>query len=103
MTVTDFRRCNMKTGGFTRKVDELGRVVFPIEIRRKLKIAPGDQMRIYLEGGSIIMKKDAAECVFCGSSKNLTEISGKHICRKCLDAALAKNSTGEADANGQQG
>ncbi len=93
----------MKTGGFTRKVDELGRVVFPIEIRRKLKIEPGDQMRIYLEGGSIIMKKDAAECVFCGSSKNLTEISGKHICRKCLDAALAKNSTGEADANGQQG
>ena len=46
MTVTDFRRCNMKTGGFTRKVDELGRVVFPIEIRRKLKIEPGDQMRI---------------------------------------------------------
>lgn len=77
----------MKIGGYTRKVDELGRVVFPIEIRRKLKIESGDQMRIYVDGGSIVMKKDQDECVFCSSNKNLVEINGKFICRKCLEKA----------------
>ena len=77
----------MKIGGYTRKVDELGRVVFPIEIRRKFKIEPGHQMRIYVEGGSIIMKKDQDECVFCSAVKNLVEVNGKFICHKCLEKA----------------
>ena len=59
----------MKIGGYTRKVDELGRVVFPIEIRRKFKIEPGDQMRIYVEGGSIIIDFQKAEGIMPAKEK----------------------------------
>lgn len=82
----------MKIGGYTRKVDELGRVVFPIEIRRKFKIEPGDQMRIFVEGGNILMRKDQDECALCGNTKNLLEINGKFICQKCLSKANGMNN-----------
>lgn len=80
----------MRIGGYTRKVDELGRVVFPIEIRRRLKIEPGDHMRISVEGSSVVIKKDLPECQFCGGYKNLIELNEKHICPKCLAKLNAK-------------
>lgn len=73
----------MKSTGIIRRVDELGRVVIPIELRNKFGIAEKDPIEIYVEGSNIILKKHEPNCVFCGSSKNLAEYKGKLICDKC--------------------
>lgn len=73
----------MKSTGIVRKVDELGRVVIPIELRNKFDIKEKDPIEIYVEGSSIILKKFEPNCIFCGSSKNLVEYKDKLICNKC--------------------
>lgn len=73
----------MKSTGIVRRVDELGRIVIPIELRNKLKIAEKDPIEIYVDGSSIILKKYEETCVFCGSTKNVVEYKGKLICSKC--------------------
>ena len=60
---------DMKSTGIVRRVDELGRIVIPIELRNKLKIAEKDPIEIYVEGSSIILKKYEETCVFCGGTK----------------------------------
>ncbi len=74
----------MKATGIVRKVDELGRIVIPIELRNKLDIAIKDPIEIFVEGSSIILKKYEPNCIFCGSSKELTSYKDKLICSKCL-------------------
>ena len=74
----------MKATGIVRKVDELGRIVLPIELRRTLDIAERDALEIFVEGSSVILKKYGARCVFCDSSKDVTVFKGKNICPKCL-------------------
>lgn len=61
----------MKSTGIIRRVDELGRIVIPIELRNKLKIAEKDPIEIYVDGSSIVLKKLEETCVFCGSTKNV--------------------------------
>lgn len=61
----------MKSTGIVRKVDELGRIVLPIEMRRTLDIAEKDTLEIYVEGDSIILRKFQAACVFCDSAKDI--------------------------------
>ena len=73
----------MKSTGIVRRVDELGRIVIPIELRNKLKIAEKDPIEIYVDGSSIILKKYEETCVFCGSTRNVVEYKGKLICTKC--------------------
>ena len=73
----------MKSTGIVRRVDELGRVVIPIELRNKFGIAEKDPIEIYVDGSSIILKKYEPNCVFCGSSKKLVDYKGKLICSKC--------------------
>ncbi len=73
----------MKSTGIVRRVDELGRIVIPIELRNKLKIAEKDPIEIYVDGSSIILKKYEETCVFCGSTKNVVEYKEKLICTKC--------------------
>ena len=75
----------MKTTGIVRKVDELGRVVLPIELRRTLEIAEKDPLEIYVEGDSIILRKHSEHCIFCGSNSDLVEFKGKLVCRNCLE------------------
>ncbi len=75
----------MKSTGIIRKVDELGRVVIPIEIRNKFEIAEKDPIEIYVEGSSIVLKKFEQNCIFCGSTKDLVEYKDKLICSKCAD------------------
>ena len=75
----------MKSTGIIRKVDELGRVVIPIEIRNKFGIAEKDPIEIYVEGSSIVLKKFEQNCIFCGSTKDLVEYKDKLICSKCAD------------------
>ena len=74
----------MKSTGIVRRVDELGRIVIPIELRNKLKIAEKDPIEIYVDGSSIVLKKLEETCVFCGSTKNVTKYKDKLICDKCI-------------------
>ena len=74
----------MKSTGIVRKVDELGRIVLPIEMRRTLDIGEKDALEIYVEGSSIILKKYKPSCVFCDATKDIVVFRGKNICPKCL-------------------
>ena len=74
----------MKSTGIVRKVDELGRIVLPIEMRRTLDIGEKDALEIYVEGSSVILKKNKPSCVFCDATKDITVFNGKNICPKCL-------------------
>ena len=73
----------MKTTGITRKVDELGRVVLPVEMRRTLGIEERDPLEISLEGETILLRKVQCVCIFCGGSKDLVEHCGKFVCCDC--------------------
>ena len=73
----------MKSTGIVRKLDELGRVVIPIEIRNQFNIAEKDQIEIYVDGSSIVLKKFEPNCIFCGNTKNLLEYHDKLICKDC--------------------
>ena len=74
----------MKSTGIVRKVDELGRIVLPIEMRRTLDIGEKNALEIYVEGSSVILKKYKPSCVFCDATKDITVFKGKNICPKCL-------------------
>ena len=73
----------MKSTGIVRRVDELGRVVIPIEIRNQFNIVEKDPIEIYVEGSSIILKKFEPNCIFCGSTENLYNFNDKLICENC--------------------
>lgn len=75
---------NMKSTGIVRKVDELGRVVLPIELRRTLDIAEKDALEIYVDGSTIILKKYEPACIFCGDARDVTTYKGKNICPSCM-------------------
>ena len=74
----------MKSTGIVRKVDELGRILLPIDMRRTLDIGEKDALEIYVEGSSVILKKYKPSCVFCDATKDITVFKGKNICPKCL-------------------
>lgn len=75
----------MKATGIVRKVDELGRIVLPIELRRTLDIEIKDPIEIYVDGDYIMLKKYNPACVICGSMEELVSFEGKNICRKCIE------------------
>lgn len=78
------RGMSMKSTGIVRKVDELGRIVLPIELRRTLEIDEKDSLEIYVDGNSVILRKYQPSCVFCGEADDVTVFKGKNICQKCL-------------------
>jgi len=80
----------MKSTGIVRKVDELGRVVLPIELRRTLDIAEKDALEIYVDGATIILKKYEPACIFCANAKDVVVYKGKNICPDCM-AELKSN------------
>jgi len=73
----------MKNTGIMRKVDELGRIVIPIEIRNKFNIVENDKLEIFIDNSNIVLKKYETGCIFCSNTKNLVEIKGKFICENC--------------------
>jgi len=73
----------IKSTGIVRKVDELGRVVIPIELRRTLGIEEKDALEIYVDKESIILKKYEPACVFCGNAEEVQHYKGKNVCREC--------------------
>lgn len=85
----------MKSTGIIRKVDELGRIVIPIEIRNKFDISEKDPIEIYVDGSSIVLKKYEPNCVFCGNTKNLVTYKDKLICSKCAQQIAGLEKTEE--------
>ena len=83
----------MKSTGIVRKVDELGRVVIPIELRRTLGIDLKDALEIYVDEDKIILKKYEPACIFCGSANNIQHFHNKLVCREC---AMALSSSAQA-------
>lgn len=80
----------MKSTGIVRRVDELGRVVIPIELRNKFDIKIKDPIEIFVDGTSIVLKKYEPNCIFCGASKNLISYNDKLICEKCIKKVAKK-------------
>ena len=75
----------MKSTGIIRKVDELGRIVLPIELRRTLDIAERDELEIYLDDDKVVLKKYEPSCIFCGSSCGLVSYHGRNVCMECIE------------------
>lgn len=75
----------IKSTGIIRKVDELGRIVIPMELRNKLGISEKDPLEIYVSGSSIILKKYNLNCVLCGNTKNLIKFEDNLICADCKE------------------
>ena len=77
----------MKSTGIVRKVDELGRIVLPIEMRRTLDIAEKDALEIYVDGDNIILRKYQPTCIFF---ENVINFKGKNVCPDCIAKLRAK-------------
>lgn len=74
----------MKSTGIVRRVDELGRIVLPIELRRTLDIAERDELEIYLDDDKVILRKYEPSCVFCSSTHALVNYRGRNVCSVCI-------------------
>jgi transcriptional pleiotropic regulator of transition state genes len=75
----------MKDTGIVRKVDDLGRIVIPKELRKNLNIEIGTPLEIYSDNETIVLKKHQSGCHCCGEMNNLATILGLDICPKCLE------------------
>ena len=75
----------MKSTGIVRKVDELGRIVLPKELRTVFEIKEKDALEIYVEGEQIILKKYNPSCIFCGNKENIYIYNDKNVCAKCIE------------------
>lgn len=75
----------MKSTGIIRKVDDLGRIVLPIELRRSLDIEERDELEIFVEGDQIVLRKNEPACIFCGCDKKLIVYGNKNVCRDCIN------------------
>ena len=75
----------IKSTGIIRKIDSLGRIVLPMELRNKLGVMEKDPIEILVDGSSIILKKYNPNCIFCGNSKDLFQFNDKLICNKCKE------------------
>ena len=77
----------------TRRIDELGRIVLPMEIRRNLDIKEGDLLEFFVDiSKNIIIKKYNDTCIFCNSPKNLIEFQGKLVCSMCAEKIYSEMS-----------
>lgn len=75
----------VKSTGIVRKVDELGRIVLPKELRVTLDIKEKDALEIYVDGEQILLKKYAPACIFCNNAGDVVSFHGKNVCRECLE------------------
>ena len=75
----------MKATGIVRQIDELGRFVLPIEIRRSLNINIKDHIEIYADNDRIILRKYQPACLFCDSDEDIVSFDNRRICRACLE------------------
>jgi len=74
----------LKSTGVVRKIDELGRIVIPIELRRTMDIEVKDSLEIYVDNEKIILKKYEPACIFCSNGDDVVNYKGKNLCKACL-------------------
>ena len=75
----------MKSTGIVRKIDDLGRIVLPIELRRLFDINKEDPVEIFVDDEYIILRKHQSSCIFCGSTEDVKDVKGKMVCSKCIE------------------
>ena len=75
----------MKSTGIVRKIDELGRIVLPAEMRKIFNINVKDVVEIYTRDDMIVLRKYDAVCIFCGSSNDIQTFKEKGVCPKCAE------------------
>ena len=75
----------MKSTGIVRKVDSLGRIVIPVELRRLLNIDCKDPMELYIDEDIVIFKKYIPLCYLCGEGREMKRFKGKNICLSCVE------------------
>lgn len=74
----------MKSTGIVRRVDELGRIVLPIELRKILDIESRDSLEIFVDGSTIMLRKYEPQCIFCGDASNVKNFNEKNVCINCM-------------------
>lgn len=82
----------LKPTGDIRRVDPLGRLVLPVELRRRFEIADGDAVEIWVDGDQVVLVKHLETCVFCGGQENLAAFKGKRVCRPCQVEAARRQA-----------
>ena len=75
----------MKSTGIVRKVDDLGRIVLPVELRKILDINERDSLEIFVDGSSIMLQKYEPSCIFCGSYSEVLNYMGRNVCPDCIE------------------
>ena len=75
----------MKSTGIVRKVDNLGRIVLPIEIRKVLDIKEKDSIEIFIDDGKIVLEKYQPSCIFCGNTEDIVYFNSKRVCSACIE------------------
>ena len=85
----------MKTSGIIRRIDDLGRVVIPVEMRRVLDMGEREALSISLENNAIVLRRAHAGCVFCGSGKDVMDFRGKLVCPRCARQLATVQVTAE--------
>ena len=75
----------MKSTGMVRRIDELGRIVIPSEIRQTLGIQLRDSIEIFVEDDRVILQKYRPSCIFCKETENLVSFGEKRVCRTCIE------------------
>ena len=76
----------MKSTGMVRQIDELGRIVLPIEIRKTMDLNPKDSLEIFVDGDRVVLQKYLPGCSFCGKVDDLTIYKGKLVCHECISS-----------------
>ncbi len=80
----------MKSTGIVRPIDMLGRFVLPKEIRDTMDLKAKDPIEIYVDGGTVILKKYELSCVFCSNADNVIFYKGKLVCMECINELKGK-------------
>lgn len=75
----------MKSTGIVRRIDDLGRIVVPKELRKVLKIKEGDPLEIFVDGEDVILRKHKSGCDCCGEMEGLVENVGIKLCKNCIE------------------
>ena len=74
----------MKSTGIVRRVDDLGRIVLPMELRKILDIEPRDSLEIFMEGDNVVLRKYEPQCIFCGQAGDTASFKMKNVCKNCV-------------------
>ena len=88
------------TAGVVRRLDQLGRVVVPAELRRALGIRHGDLIETRMENGRVVIRKFEPDCTFCGGAVKLVELHDKHVCSDCVHALFEETMRARRDEAG---